>query len=606
MSITSALDFNQLILAVEKKAEKDNQIYENMYWVYKDFDGGFVGATVRMFDVSKQRKEVRPWVFIKGRWISKKFWDIARPIYGVHLLKIFPNKPILFVEGEKTADAGHLLFHEFNVVTWPGGSDGAKNIDLALFHDKKIYLLPDNDEPGYKAMDVLANRLYEQNNELFMVDIKKLGVGDKWDIADLNDDDGEVEDEDVRGFVLATKKYVHFITDFDHSTYPDLSGGDRPRPLDTTDNVIALLQHFKIKVSWNMMKRIRNVIVPGIKFYEEESENASLTYITNLAVKNGLNVRRIDKHLDAIGWSNTFHPVRNWILSNPLKQKNIFHEFLKCIQTTNNHLSYILIKRWMISAIAALFNDSDFCAQGVLVIQGEPGTHKSSFIMSLVPHELKAIKGGASLDPSKKDDVLSLAAYWIAELGEIGATFRRADIDRLKSHVTNDQDDVRRPYAVRNSQMIRRTVYAATVNDDKYLVDTTGNRRWWTVSITEPIDTRHGLDMQQIWRCVYEMWKNGESPILLENESKLLNEINKQFEHTDPFDEKLSQFFNWEWPNRIWMSASQVLERIGYEKPNRSQTTRMGSLLKNRKTDKKLIRGITLYNMPILNVENIK
>ena len=34
-----------------------------------------------------------------------------------------------------------------------------------------------------------------------------------------------------------------------------------------------------------MMKRIRTIEVPGIKFYGEESENAALNYITDLALK---------------------------------------------------------------------------------------------------------------------------------------------------------------------------------------------------------------------------------------------------------------------------------------------------------------------------------
>ena len=364
--------------------------------------------------------------------------------------------------------------------------------------------------------------------------------------------------------------------------FPDLTATQNPRPLDTSDNVIHLLNYLNATVKWNMMTRVREVFIPGMNFYMEEAENASLNYITDEAVKAGMKVTRIDKHLDAISWNNLYHPVRDWILSKPLQDKEIINEFLCILKTTNDELSRILLKRWMVAAIAALFSETGFCAQGVLVIQGEQYTHKSSFIMSLAPSNLCAIKGGLSLDPSKKDDIFTSSECWIGELAELDATFRKADIARLKSHVSNDVDTVRRPHAVRNSRMARRSVLAATVNEPRFLVDVTGNRRWWTISITEPINTRHGLDMQQVWRAIYDLWKEGESPTLLLNELEQLNSLNKEFEYLDPFELKIDEYFDDDWNDRIWMNATEVLSIIGYNNPNKAQTTHMGNILMKR------------------------
>ena len=528
-------------------------------------------------------------------WHKKGIDEHPKPLYHIPELLERPQARVILVEGEKAAEAAQRLMPDWVATCWHGGSNAANLVDYSYLKDRDVILWPDNDDPGFKAMKVALSKLKPIAKSVRSIDIRYLETKNPtWDLAD-GEAEGITYDEIMQLIDMQTETEL---------TYPDLSNHTKPRPLDTADNYKALLKHFRIKNSWNMMKRIRTIEVPGIKFYGEESENAALNYITDLAVKNDLNIRRIDKHLDAIAWSNPFHPVRDWVLSKPLNQKNIFDDFLKCVQTTNNVLSYILIKRWMVSAITALFNDSDFCSQGVLVIQGEPGTHKSSFIMSLVPNELKAIKGGTSLDPSNKVDIFTLSAYWFAELGELDATFRKADIARLKSHITNDVDDVRRPHAVRNSQMTRRTVYAATVNDEKFLVDTTGNRRWWTISITEPIKTRHGLDMQQVWRAVYDMWLAGESPTLLEDEMKLLNESNKEFEYIDPFQEKLDAYFNWEWKDRLWMNSSQVLEKIGYTNINPSQATKMGRILSKRKMEKKMLQGVSYYNMPIFNINS--
>ena len=148
--------------------------------------------------------------------------------------------------------------------------------------------------------------------------------------------------------------------------------------------------------------------------------------------------------------------------------------------------------------------------------------------------------------------------------------------------------------------MARRSVLAATVNESRFLVDVTGNRRWWTISITEPINTRHGLDMQQVWRAVYELWKQGESPILLLNELEMLNGLNTEFEYLDPFELKLQEHFDDDWKNRIWMNATQVLDVIGYDKPNKSQTTQMGNILMKKGYEKGTGRLRYSYKMPVL------
>lgn len=548
-------------------------------WEYLDDEGKIIGYTER-----KKRgnnKYFLPWSFQNNEWVPKWYEDaLFKPIYRGHLLKQHPDKSVLIVEGEKTADAAAHLFSDFVCVTWMGGCGSAGKINPLLFKNRKVCIWPDNDVAGFKAAKKLKEKLKGVAAYVGTVNPSLLGVEPKWDLADFDEEHGTIDFEILK---LALEDAGKEAQEFCVDTYPDLTGSaQRPRPLDTTNNLKHLLDHYSIKMRWNMMKRIRETIIPEVDLYQEEAENQALTYITNLSVTHEFPIRRVDKHLDQISWDNKYHPIRDWLLSKPLKDSNIFTTWLNTIQTTNNELSYMLIKRWMISAIAAAFNDGGFCAQGVLVIQGEPGTHKSSFIASLAPESLNAIKGGLSLDPTKKDDIFTSAEYWIAELGELDATFRKADIARLKAYITNDVDDVRRPHAIRNSKMIRRTVFAATVNETNFLIDTTGNRRWWTISVTDKIKTRHELDMQQVWRTVYEMYLQGESPILLENELALLNQENKQYEFIDPFEEKLDAHFYWDSPPLNWMTSSQILDVIGYKNPTKSQATKMSSILKKR------------------------
>jgi putative DNA primase/helicase len=136
----------------------------------------------------------------------------------------------------------------------------------------------------------------------------------------------------------------------------------------------------------------------------------------------------------------------------------------------------------------------------VLTLQGAQGLGKSSWVGSLVSDldvRDMIVKLDHHLDPHDKDSVLSAIAHLIVEIGELDSSFRK-DIARLKGFITRDFDKVRRPYARAASEYPRRTVFAATVNDGNFLIDDTGNSRFWTLPLVA-INYEHGIDMQQVF-----------------------------------------------------------------------------------------------------------
>jgi hypothetical protein len=84
------------------------------------------------------------------RWHWKQ-WDAPRPLYvPATLLSAFDHDnvplPVVLVEGEKCALAGHrLLGHEFDFVTWPGGSNAWAKAAWGWLMGRTVYLWPDAD-----------------------------------------------------------------------------------------------------------------------------------------------------------------------------------------------------------------------------------------------------------------------------------------------------------------------------------------------------------------------------------------------------------------------------------------------------------------------------
>jgi len=232
--------------------------------------------------------------------------------------------------------------------------------------------------------------------------------------------------------------------------------------------------------------------------------------------------------------------------------------------------------------VAAVYKPHGFTSHGVLVFTGEQGQGKTSWVKSLVPIELGAVLEGASIDPSNKDTVINAVSHWLVELGELDATFRKADIARLKSFITLAADKLRRPYDRIESEYQRRTVFFASVNEPRYLVDDTGNRRWWTVLVLS-VNYQHGLDMQQVWAELLTHYNAGAQHWLTADEHQQLNELNEAHEQVDPVEEMILRRFDWSntrATSYVNMTATDVLLACGYDKPNKGQATHTSKVLR--------------------------
>lgn len=374
--------------------------------------------------------------------------------------------------------------------------------------------------------------------------------------------------------------------------YPDIEvNGKRVKVLDTSRNLSYLLDKFNAKVRMNMMSRMREVDIPGFFISNDDRENAALNVICDLATVNYFPISRMDNHLDLIAQSNAYHPIVDHLKKNPWDGEYRLREFIKTLKTTNEEFTRELVTAWMVCAIAAAHSRDGFTNSGVLVLQGGQGIGKTTWIRRLDPIGCRAVKDGAFLNPTEKDSVSQLASYWIAELGEIECIFNKQEIGRLKSFITMDSDFIRLPFARRSSNIPRRTVYAATVNEANYLVDETGNRRWWTIPVTG-IDYKHSFDMTQVWAEVYDMWKNGYPTYLTAELQAGLNEANKEFEKIDDVKERLLAHYDWDDTRLESKTAFEIAQAIGIKDPHVGHLRRVSNFVQelSGKPQKKMLK----------------
>ena len=76
------------------------------------------------------------------------------------------------------------------------------------------------------------------------------------------------------------------------------------------------------------------------------------------------------------------------------------------------------------------------------------------------------------------------AGNWIVEIAEL-AGMRKAEVEMVKAFVSRTHDNARMSYARRSTEVPRQFIAVATTNDEKFLKDPTGNRRFWPMRCTE-------------------------------------------------------------------------------------------------------------------------
>lgn len=386
----------------------------------------------------------------------------------------------------------------------------------------------------------------------------------------------------------------------DLSEYPEIIPGDRGiKVLDTHKNLQFLLKKFRAAVCYNMMTRRREITLPFHKLSKEDLANYALGHINYLATVNGMPIKQIDDHLNMIAWENPYHPIVAALKHTPWDGVKRLDDFIHTIKAENQEIADVLIKTWMVSAIAACHSESGFSSHGVLTLLGDQGVGKTSWIKKLDPIGCNAVKEAGILDPTEKDSIIGLSRFWIVELGEVDATFRKADIARLKSFITSDNDTVRLHYARHDTKLVRRTVYIATVNVKSFLSDPTGNRRWWTINVLS-CDYKHDFDMLQVWAEVYQIWLDGAITYLTPDVQKIVDEANKEFEQVDPLLEQLLDIYDWDKAiQRHEMTATAILKQMGYAHPNHRDVSRVGvhlSALNGKKARR--YHGKSLHEVP--------
>ena len=424
------------------------------------------------------------------------------------------------------------------------------------------------------------------------------------------------DDEFTRGKDLL-EQYRELVPELVGEIVQNAKDGTRERVQKkrlTVEDLKAYLTEHGIRVR-------RNVITHGVELtgwntdgeYSEELESQHfITYLRDDLQDGYTGCSRddLEAYISLIAGTrgNEYNPVTERIRAEPWDGKDRLEEVYRILGVTD-HLSRVLVEKWARQALALAQNSTreQFAGEGVLVLAAPQAAGKSTFAQKIAAFG-DLFLPGSLLDPSDRDSVKQNTSRWIVEIGELGSTFKKADLGRLKAFLTRPTDTYRVAYGRDDVTLLRRTSYIATVDSAEFLVDETGNRRWWVVEVEKiDLDALRTFDAVQFWRQISTLLeRDGLQSFRLTAEERIeLANRNRKHEKRLPCEQELldilaecngdvDTFRRYEMKRQ---SASQIAEGFGLDRKYSAE--QIGRALKKIGVESGRAKGAIWYLFPV-------
>lgn len=244
--------------------------------------------------------------------------------------------------------------------------------------------------------------------------------------------------------------------------------------------------------------------------------------------------------VEVIARQNRFHPVREALAALPpwdgvRRNGDWLSDYLGVEKTEYTALVGAFFLRGMIKRVMEPGCKFDYC----LVLEGEQGKGKSTVARILSWKWF----GDTDLDLNNKDALLALPGHWVYEIAELGSLMK-AEERKQKSFLSRQEDEYRPPYGKRLMKVPRQSVFIGTTNEEEYLKDATGGRRFWPVMCGDELNLE-GLRaaLEQMLAEALADYQAGErcwpSP---EEQQRLFNPEQAKRGMPEPFEDYLAKW----------------------------------------------------------------
>lgn len=199
----------------------------------------------------------------------------------------------------------------------------------------------------------------------------------------------------------------------------------------------------------------------------------------------------LEEAVAMVAWRHRYHPVRREMEAlrgtwDGVKRLGTWLERV-CLEDDEHaaDLQQYLsrVGTWLLMGICARVMQPGCKFDYMVIFEGPQGARKST-LANVLGGEHFADTG---LVLGEKDSYQNLQGVLVYEWGELDS-LSKADVRKVKQFISSQKDRFRASFDRRPKDYPRQVVFIGTTNEDHYLVDPTGNRRFWPVRVTRTID----------------------------------------------------------------------------------------------------------------------
>lgn len=189
-------------------------------------------------------------------------------------------------------------------------------------------------------------------------------------------------------------------------------------------------------------------------------------------------------------------------------------------------------EKYIVGVLANVYEEEKCANHLCLVLSGEQGLGKSSWISGLVPLALRQkYYYEGRFDPENKDYLFKTASNLIVNIDDYFDDINRNKANAFKGMVTIPKVTARRPYSRYEETLPKICSFAATCNEDRFLYDSSGSRRFLAFSV-EHIDFEklNRIRIDDVWAQAKYLYESKWQYWLTKEEEKEIMERNTMFE----------------------------------------------------------------------------
>lgn len=276
-----------------------------------------------------------------------------------------------------------------------------------------------------------------------------------------------------------------------------------------------------------------------------------------------------------------YHPVSDWLQTlkwDGVPRIDFVAEDVLGIDANKQGLATSMLRSWFVSAVARAL-DPGCKVDTVLILKGPQSAKKSTFFETLAGRDWFT---NGSIDIHNPNAVMVMASVWIVEFAELSSLLRAKDSESLKQFITCATDRIRPPYEPAPRTFPRCSVIVGTTNNDDFLRDATGSRRYWPIEVSGKINIDLVADWrEQLWAEAVVHYRSGARWWLADDEETRLASSSERFQASDAWEEPIEKYLS-DFPNEV-VSVARLLG-VAIAKPSgqwtRADENRVADILK--------------------------